>query len=622
MTFSPTKFVIFFSFFIVITLLTQIKSYGETNPKSKLVSKTSKQFKPSNYIQNALVNNVFVKLGDNETEHGDSEYCHVNDQNVTDPCEYVQENDECNKYLELNYCYLKETYLKPVYYIFMFFLIYLLFYLLGDTTELYFVPSLEAMSKYLKLSPNVAGVTLLALGNGAPDLSSIIIAVNAGSDSFGLGAAVGVGLFIVTVVLGVVCLSSEIKVTRRPFLRDTIFFFIATCFMFYTFLDNAVALWEGIVFILIYVIYVLVVVFGRIIRQQWNKRFGTTALDMISTEESEKDLDDDWTGGWRVFPKFEKEYDVPDEKQADEKTTLISDDIEQSNEKKDGMLSVYENHFSDPYFDSNEIDAEELKEFEESKVNQSLFRRFLNSFDWDEMPWYKKIHFVCIDGIWIFFRNLTIFRPEKENWNKYFATAVPLFSPFLIIYAIMSVFDIEFSEYEKYLIPLAILLVLGLIGSIFIFVTTEKGRPPIYQPVLVLFEFSASVLWIFIVADEILDALAALGIIWGISETILAITVLAWGNSIGDAVSDVIVARKGYPSMAIGSIFGSPMLNMLIGLGIAFTFNSTTLTEFCYPIDPDPVVSLTFIFLLLALISSIVIFPLSKFSVGKVYGEI
>jgi Ca2+/Na+ antiporter len=32
------------------------------------------------------------------------------------------------------------------------------------------------MSKYLKLSPNVAGVTLLALGNGAPDLSSIIIA--------------------------------------------------------------------------------------------------------------------------------------------------------------------------------------------------------------------------------------------------------------------------------------------------------------------------------------------------------------------------------------------------------------------------------------------------------------
>jgi solute carrier family 24 (sodium/potassium/calcium exchanger), member 6 len=89
---------------------------------------------------------------------------------------------------------------------------------------------------------------------------------------------------------------------------------------------------------------------------------------------------------------------------------------------------------------------------------------------------------------------------------------------------------------------------------------------------------------------------------------------------IGDAVSDVIVARKGYPSMAIGSIFGSPMLNMLIGLGIAFTFNPITLTKFCYPIDSDPVVSLTFIFLLFALLCSLIVFPIFKFSVGKIYG--
>ena len=217
--------------------------------------------------------------------------------------------------------------------------------------------------------------------------------------------------------------------------------------MFYTFLDGAVEIWEGIIFILIYVFYVFVVVFGRIIRQQWNKRFGANALDMVSTEEEENQQDADWIGGWKVFPKFEKEYNVPDQKldleKPDESSTLINEAPESHHnhvdgEKEVGMLSVYENHFSDPYFDSNEIDEEELKEFEERKINESLFRRILNSFGWNEMPWYKKIHFILIDGIWIFFRNLTIFRPEKENWNKIYATVVPLFSPFLITYAIMS----------------------------------------------------------------------------------------------------------------------------------------------------------------------------------------
>lgn len=43
-------------------------------------------------------------------------------------------------------------------------------------------------------------------------------------------------------------------------------------------------------------------------------------------------------------------------------------------------------------------------------------------------------------------------------------------------------------------------------------------------------------MWIYAVANELVDLLQAIGIIWSIGDAILAITVLAWGNSLGDMV--------------------------------------------------------------------------------------
>jgi len=52
---------------------------------------------------------------------------------------------------------------------------------------------------------------------------------------------------------------------------------------------------------------------------------------------------------------------------------------------------------------------------------------------------------------------------------------------------------------------------------------------------------------------------------------ILGLTVLAIGNSVGDWVADTAVARAGHPAMGVSSCFGSPLLNDVLGLGIALT---------------------------------------------------
>lgn len=63
-----------------------------------------------------------------------------------------------------------------------------------SSSALSFCPALTVISSILRLSQNVAGVTLLALGNGAPDIFSAFAAVNQDEDekaSLAVGALFG-----------------------------------------------------------------------------------------------------------------------------------------------------------------------------------------------------------------------------------------------------------------------------------------------------------------------------------------------------------------------------------------------------------------------------------------------
>ena len=54
-----------------------------------------------------------------------------------------------------------------------------------------------------------------------------------------------------------------------------------------------------------------------------------------------------------------------------------------------------------------------------------------------------------------------------------------------------------------------------------------------------------SVLWIYSLADEIVGILHAVGIVADIDAAVLGLTVLAWGNSIGDLITDCALAKAG-----------------------------------------------------------------------------
>ena len=110
--------------------------------------------------------------------------------------------------------------------------------------------------------------------------------------------------------------------------------------------------------------------------------------------------------------------------------------------------------------------------------------------------------------------------------------------------------------------------------------TNPNTRPPAWFKLSLLFlSFMSSMFWMDMVAGEAVAVLTSLGHMWHMNMAVLGLTVLAWGNSIGDLVADVSVARAGSPDMAVTACFAGPLFNMLVGLGVAFFIQTSSTHE-------------------------------------------
>ena len=130
----------------------------------------------------------------------------------------------------------------------------LLLYLLEDTTDHYFCVAIKRAVQAIGLSPEVAGVTFLSVGNGASDVFSSIAAFAGGAPKIGIGTLVGAALFVATVVVGAVALTvPNVQMRKGPFVRETMFLCIAVLYLFYCMHDSKVTILEVMGFFIVYV---------------------------------------------------------------------------------------------------------------------------------------------------------------------------------------------------------------------------------------------------------------------------------------------------------------------------------------------------------------------------------
>lgn len=539
--FLNASFLFLFLFYLVTSYFLDDQSKPETNIRS-----------------HSLILQELIRTSDGCTKlHDYTDY--------KSKCVYVKSHIGCRpkgyiNYLQIFYCNCAQFSILGHLMLLLWLLV--LFYLLGNTAADYFCSSLDSLSKILKLSPTIAGATLLALGNGAPDVfASIVSFTRSSNGDVGLNSVLGGAFFVSSAVVGVISTlisPQEISVDKSCFIRDVCFFLFSLCSLLLIILIGNITLWGAISFLSIYFFYVCVVC---IMHFQCEK-------ERILFEDSQEHF---------------VEIGIPLLGYVDDEKPILVDETTLEHEQERPVFCSLDSSFC--YY----------------------LGRFLYVL---ELPLYLP-------------RRLTIPVVSEERWSKPFAVTSVILAP-LLLAALCA------TQREKKLgsrSSLVTYMTAGLIGMVLgnlAYVTTKKSSPP----KKCLFPWLAggfimSITWTYIIAEELISLLVSLGYIFGINPSVLGLTVLAWGNSLGDLIANGAMAMNGGADgaqIAISGCYAGPMFNTLLGLGISLAISSWSNYPSSYAIPEDHSLYETLGFLMGGLLWALVILPRNNMRLDRSLG--
>lgn len=451
-----------------------------------------------------------------------------------DKCSYTTLNCQgpaINLYV-FHYCTANEH----LYYTLPLFLLILIicFYLLTDTANRYLSPSLTIISDKLKLSQNIAAMTLLAFSNGAPDIISSIVASDHDNEGFNLSIAalLGSGITVTSLVFSLVILFSPepINVVSKMYLRENIFYIVILGILSYFVSDGKIEMYESIILTSLYFINLISALVLERYNACNNELDANLSHDNIdfrdlaknTNYESEKldklaikiamivENDEDYPSGFAArtsdFKKNSKkikEYISKNnsfkELELQNKSLGLENRLDDSSSscKPKFYLNVIENKEFEKRESaesniSNEDFDKEIKIQNQAGIWYRIKRHYFEVTEsFNKMRLWKKIIYVAILLPLSIIRDLSIPAVEKKRYNRLIFSLFPIFSLLLFVTS-FGIWNIFLNE-----MPLLVPFSLGaLVMTGYLYYICQEDELPGCNIFFCIISFFSSIVWI------------------------------------------------------------------------------------------------------------------------------
>ncbi|KAI5129353.1 Sodium/Potassium/Calcium Exchanger 5 [Manis pentadactyla] len=198
--------------------------------------------------------------------------------------------------------------------IIIYFLIILyMFMAVSIVCDEYFLPSLEIISDSLGLSQDVAGATFMAAGSSAPELVTAFLGVFITQGDIGISTILGSAVYNLLGICAACGLLSNAVSTLScwPLFRDCAAYAVSIAAVLGIIFDNQVYWYEGILLLLIYGLYVLVLCFDIKINQYIIKKCSPccTCLAKAMEERNEQQPLMGWEDEGQAFIRQQSRTD-------------------------------------------------------------------------------------------------------------------------------------------------------------------------------------------------------------------------------------------------------------------------------------------------------------------------
>lgn len=434
-------------------------------------------------------------------------------------------------------------------------------------------------------------------------------------------------------VLGVVLISKPFFVSRRPFLRENLFLLIAFIFFGISIhLTIIPPFWYALIMIGSYIMYIICVVFGK----KWKHKF--PYLEHIMTEtnvfttnkfqptkripvrqfsstvsvlrrkdtfNSDLDIDtssqndENMTAG-----DIENQVDTkPQNPDTSETMAADSDEADQSDQRDqsdesdetekpcrktetemtrtDSTRTTTTTATATPRSITQDARSEGGDETMMTRVSiDAITIRYFSDIveyvkqiiEWEDQNIFGKIISILELPLTLL-RIVSVPNIDEKLYNRQICSLSLGIAPLMIIFAfnksLLYSFDI-FGHMITYSICIIIILV-----SYLWFLPIDKAPTCKWQKGIILsMAFVACSSWIMFFANQLVGLLEVFAFVVGISEQFAGITLLAWGNSVGDLITDRSIALSGDPQGAVTACYAGPIFNILWSFAMAIFIKS------------------------------------------------